>query len=102
MKTRCPHCGHSYDLNLAELVTLTTMQQTVLHHLADLQQWRRCAVTTNVLADMMSFSPRYVRRYLHELEQLGLVTRVGKRRGWALPKEIPVYLFQPALLEHAA
>lgn len=98
MLTTCPHCGESYTIDLAGVIPLTARQHELLRQLADLHHWRRGAVPTVVLADLMGFTPRYIRRYLHELEQLGFVCRVGQRGGWTIPVERKMYLYQSGLL----
>lgn len=75
---QCPRCG--YQFNHA----LTVQERAVLRIVSDVQRFRRAPVPTAVIADLLGFTSRHTRRWLHDLERLEYVERRGVKGGWLI------------------
>jgi len=62
---------------------MMTPTETIIYNMVKKLYWRyRAAIKTGIIADMVGFSERQLRRYLVHMEAEGLIIRRGKRGGW--------------------
>lgn len=78
MAIACPRCGYEFDLEL------TDHEQNALRTVSEQQRFRRGPVPTSLVADLLGFTDRHTRRWLHDLERLGYVERRGRKGGWMI------------------
>lgn len=73
---KCPNCGTELQL-IAD-----PDHQAVLEAVWQVYRNNSRKVETKAVAAWVGFSESHTRRFLAELEEAGLIARVGQRRGW--------------------